>query len=127
MPIGLRAADARYKKRRLGPYLRLLDILADLLVFRHIRDSLGLPKARVCYTSGSMLSPDTLRFPPTKVPLKNIYGSTETELSPVRRTRSSHRAPVGTVNPGVELRVDDRGEILFVIPVSFSATTTILR
>jgi len=120
MPVGLRVTDARYEKRTPGLGLRLLNMLADLLVFRQIRDSLGLPKARVCYTSGSTLAPETLRFfHALKVPLKNIYGSSEAGAVTGAADGIQSPGTVGTVNPGVELRVDDRGEILVRHPGVF--------
>ena len=78
MPVGQRAADIRDEKRKPGLHWRLLDAFADLVVYRQVRDSLGLPRARVCYTYGSALSPETFRFfHALRVPLKSIYGSTE--------------------------------------------------
>ena len=78
MPVGQKIVDAQDEKRRSGLHLRLLDAFADLVVYRQVRDSLGLPRARVCYAYGSTLSPETFRFfHGVRVPLKAIYGSTE--------------------------------------------------
>ena len=52
--------------------------LADIALFRPIRDSLGLSNARICYTTGAMLSPDAFRFyHALNLPLKSLYGTTE--------------------------------------------------
>ena len=71
-------ADLKLQKQKPGLYLRIIGPIADYLVFRPIRDSLGLPHARICYTAGSTISPDVIRFyHALNVPLKNLYGSTE--------------------------------------------------
>ena len=47
--------DARMRSTRSaspGLHWRVLNALADLIVYRPIRDSLGLPRARVCYYLG---------------------------------------------------------------------------
>ena len=64
MPVGHRIADAEYAKRKPGLQWRLLNMLADAIVYRPIRDSLGLSRARVCYTSGSTLSPEAFQLLP---------------------------------------------------------------
>ncbi|MCE5254072.1 MAG: AMP-binding protein [Actinomycetia bacterium] len=120
MPVGLRMADARYEKRKPSMSTRLLDLIADLLVFRQIRDGLGLPHARVCYTSGCMLSPEVLRFfHALKVPLKNIYGSAEAGAITGAGDRIQSPGTVGSVNPGVEVRFGGQNEIIVRHPGVF--------
>jgi len=120
MPVGRQMADVTYENRKPGVLLRLSNMLGDLLVFRQIRDSLGLPRARVCYTSGSILSPETLRFfHGLRVPLKNVYVSAEagavTGAADVVQTPGT----LGSVNPGVEVKIDEKGEILVRHPGVF--------
>lgn len=120
MPVGEGLVDARYEKRNPGLGRRLLNVLADLIVYREIRDSLGLPHARACYTSGSGLSPETFRFfHALKVPLKSVYGSAE--AGAVTGAGDGVQAPgtVGSVNPDVEIRFGDEGEILVRHPGVF--------
>ncbi len=120
MPVGLRMADARYEKRKPGLRWRLLNVFADLLVYRHIRDSLGLSHARVCYTSGSTLSPEALRFfHALKVPLKSIYGSTEAGAITGAADKVQSPGTVGSVNPGVEVKFGEHSEIMVRNPGAF--------
>jgi len=120
MPVGQRIADARYEKRRPGLQWRLLNMVADLLVYRHIRDSLGLPHARVCYTSGSTLAPEAFRFfHVLRVPLKNIYGSAEAGAVTGAADAIQTPGTAGSVNPGVEVRFTEESEIVVRNPGAF--------
>ncbi len=120
MPVGERVAGAKYEKRSPGLHWRLLNVLADLVVYRQIRDSLGLTHARVCYTSGSTLSPETFRFfHALKVPLKSIYGSTEAGAVTGAADGIQTPGTVGSVNPGVEVKIGEQGEILVRNPGAF--------
>ena len=107
-------------KQRPGLHRLLLGGVANLAVYRHVRDSLGLPHARVCYSSGSTLAPEEFRFfHGLGIPLKDIYGSTE--AGPVTGAADVIQAPgtVGTINPGVEVRLEEDGEILVRSPGAF--------
>lgn len=113
MPVGERMAGAKLERRRPGLRWRILNVLADLLVYRPVRDSLGLPRARVCYTYGSTLSPEAFHFfHALGVPLKSIYGSAEAGAVTGAADKIQLPDAVGTVNPGVEVAFSDEGEIL---------------
>ena len=78
MPIGYRMADLRFQKKKPGLGLKTLHWLADRILFRSLKKSLGLSKARICYSTGAFLSPEALRFfHALNIPLKNLYYSTE--------------------------------------------------
>ena len=120
MPVGGRMADSKYEKRRPGLHWRILNACADLVVYRSIRDSLGLPHARVAYTSGSTLSPEAFRFfHALKVPLKSIYGSTEAGAVTGAADGIQTPGTVGSVNPGVEVKLGEQSEILVRNPGAF--------
>ena len=113
MPIGQKVAALEEQGRRPGPGLWSLNLLGDVLVFRRIRDSLGLTRARVCYSCGSALSPQALRFfHALKVPLKSVYTTTEAGAITGVAARSQSPGTVGQVNPGVEVSVTPEGEML---------------
>ena len=68
MLLGLRALD---RGRR--------SWVADLLLFRALRDRLGFTHLRSAATGGAALGPDTFRFfLAMGVPLRQLYGQTET-------------------------------------------------
>ncbi len=120
MPVGQKIADAQNEKRKPGLHLRLLGVLANQVVYRQVRDSLGLPHARVCYASGSTLSPETFRFfHALRVPLKDIYGSTEAGAVTGAARETQSLGTVGTVNPDVEIAFSEQGEIMVRHPGVF--------
>src|SRR5207253_2662763 len=53
--------------------------IADLLLFRALRDRLGFSRLRSAATGGAALGPDTFKFfQAMGVPLRTLYGQTET-------------------------------------------------
>jgi long-chain acyl-CoA synthetase len=84
--------------------------LADLILFRALRDRLGFSRLRSAATGGSALGPDTFRFfLAMGVPLRQLYGQTE-----LLGAYTIHRAgeidfdSVGpSFNPTIEIRIDD--------------------
>src|SRR5271156_4548696 len=53
-------------------------MLADVLLFRALRDRLGFPRLRSAATGGAALGPDTFKFfQAMGVPLRTLYGQTE--------------------------------------------------
>jgi long-chain acyl-CoA synthetase len=120
MPVGLRMADSRDAKRKPGWHWRMLNACADLIVYRPIRDSLGLSHARVSYTYGSTLSPGVIRFfHALRVPLKSIYGSTEAGAVTGAADCIQTPGTVGSANPGVEVKLGEKSEILVRNPGAF--------
>jgi len=114
--------------RRVGPALmdrqpvaladRLLYRLGDLLVYGPLRNNLGLSRVRVAYTAGEAIGPDLFTFyRAIGINLKQLYGSTETAvfvcLQPDHQVRAD---TVGVPIQGVEIRVNENGEILVRSP-----------
>ncbi|MBN1321529.1 MAG: AMP-binding protein [Thermoleophilia bacterium] len=121
MPVGYKMADRANSKQKPGWHLWLLNLFADLVVFRRVRDSLGLPHARVCRSTGSTLSPQVFRFfHAVGVPLKNIYGSTEAgAVTGAAEEATQSPGTAGLINPGVEVTLSDEGEIVVRHPGVF--------
>jgi long-chain acyl-CoA synthetase len=90
------------------------------LLFNDIRESLGLHKARICYTSGTMLSEDAFKFyHALNLPLKNLYGSTEGGALSGSRDEDIRVDTVGPPHQGAEVRVTQEGEIVYRQPGTF--------
>jgi long-chain acyl-CoA synthetase len=122
LPVGYRMADKHFAKEPPGLFLRVAYALGDVMVFKPLRDKLGLSHIRSAYTAGSALSPDVMRlFHALGVNLKQIYGSTEvTGGATVHYDGDIKFASVGRPIPGVEIRASDSGEILISGPTVFS-------
>jgi long-chain acyl-CoA synthetase len=133
--VQVRAADASPVKRRIfdhfrrvgervetltadgkpvPPALRLARAAGEVLVYRPVRDQLGLRRARWAYTGGAALGPDTFRFfRAFGVNLKQVYGSTEVSaLVSVQPDAEANPVTVGRPCRGIEVRIGDRGEVM---------------
>lgn len=110
-PAGQRRADRLYRggSPSLGERVRLA--VADRLVFRPLRDHLGLLRAERVYSGGAALGPDVMRwFHALGVPLKQVYGSTEVGVTVCHQSRIKPDT-MGEPAPGVEVRIAEGGEI----------------
>jgi long-chain acyl-CoA synthetase len=114
MPIGYKVADLRLAKGRVPALWRLLYFLADWLLFRALKDRLGLSNLRSGTTGGAALGPDVFRFfHAMGVRLKQIYGQTEISgISCIHRDERIRFHTVGEPIPGTDVRINERGEIL---------------
>jgi long-chain acyl-CoA synthetase len=121
LPVGYAVAERRFKKQPVGFWLRLLYAVGDVLIFRPLRDQLGLVRARSTYTAGAALSPDVLRFlRALGINLKQIYGSTEVSGGALtHRDDDIKFESVGKPIPGCAIRISDEGEILLSSPGLF--------
>ena len=120
MPIGYKMADLKYRKQKPSLLRKILYALADIVLFRPIRDSLGLSNARICYTTGAMLSPEAFRFyHALNLPLKSLYGSTEGGALTGAKNDDISLETVGPVHRGAEVRITDDGELIYRQPGIF--------
>jgi long-chain acyl-CoA synthetase len=120
MPIGYKMADLKYRKQKPNFSLRMLYALADFSLFRPLRASLGLSNARICYTTGAMLSPDAFRFyHALNLPLKSVYGTTEGGVLTGAKNDDIRLETVGPAHEGTEVRISDEGELIYRQPGIF--------
>jgi long-chain acyl-CoA synthetase len=96
------------------PWSRFLYVVGYPVVFRALRERIGLRRVRYAASGAAPISPDVIRdFLGLGVPLFELYGMTEN--SAVATCNFPGANKVGTVGipyPGTELRIDpDTGEI----------------
>jgi long-chain acyl-CoA synthetase len=136
MPVGTRVADLNFEKKPVPFLWRVLHRLAHLLLFRALKDRLGLSRLRTASTGGAALGPDVFRFfHGMGVPLKQIYGQTEIAgISCIHKDGDIQFHTVGQPIPGTEVRISESGEILSRSPSVFlgyykndAATTEAVR
>jgi len=113
-PVGYKMADFNLKKMRPPMGWRILNRLAYLLLFRALKNYLGLSRLRHVYTGGAPLGPEIFNmFQALGVNIKQAYGMTEqTAASIIHRTDDIRLDTVGKPLPGVEFKVSDSGELL---------------
>src|SRR4029077_12856346 len=94
--------------------LRLARAVGEVLVYGPLRDQLGLRRARLVYTGGAPLGAETFRFfRAIGVNLKQVYGATELSgLCSVQPDGEVDPDTVGRLLAGMEVRIDDTGEVL---------------
>jgi len=97
---------------------RILYRLGDLCVYGPLRNVLGMSRVKVAYTAGEAIGPDLFTFYRSiGINLKQLYGSTETAVFVC--IQQNGRVKPDTVGPpiaGVQLKIQDSGEILLKSP-----------
>jgi long-chain acyl-CoA synthetase len=112
LPVGYRRADLLYSGKRRGPFLWLALLAADALVFRPLRDQLGLLRAERIYSGGAALGSEIFRYyHALGIPLKQVYGQTECGIVTVHWDKIKTET-MGRPAPGLEMTTSDEGEIL---------------
>ncbi len=113
LPVSYKAADAQFARKPIGPGLRLMHWLGELLVFKPLRNQFGLTNTRTAITGGAVLSPDMLRyFRALGINLRQVYASTETTaVGTMHPDNNINFASVGKALPGLNVKISDTGEI----------------
>jgi long-chain acyl-CoA synthetase len=140
--VQLRAADATPLKRKLftlfrglaervelqkadnkpaSMAMRLGLAAGEILIYGPLRDRLGLRRLRWAYTGGAPLGADAFRFfRSIGVNLKQIYGATELcGLVALQPDAEADPNTVGRICSGIEVRIDQDGEVLVRSPAVF--------
>jgi len=102
---------------------RLIYGLGDFLVYAPLRNRFGLSDIKVGYTAGEAIGPEIFRFYRSiGVNLKQLYGQTEASVYVTMQPDGEiHADTVGRPVPGVEIKIDENGEVLFRSPGVFQA------
>ncbi len=140
--VMIRMEDAgKFKKRmfdhymkvakRVGPTLldggdvsfkdKLSYRLGKFFVYEPLKDTLGLRRIRVGYTAGEAIGPELFDFfRSLGINLKQLYGQTEATVFITQQPDGGVSSDtVGVPSPGVELRIDDSGEVFYRSPGVF--------
>ena len=117
--------------RRVGPKIldgedvglsdRLKYRLGELMVYGPLKNTLGYSRMRVGYTAGEAIGPEIFDFyRALGINLKQLYGQTEATVFITAQPDGQVRSDtVGIPSPGVELRIDERGEVFYRSPGVF--------
>jgi long-chain acyl-CoA synthetase len=113
LPVGYKAAEFRLAKKDLGLFWKLIHRIAHWVLFRTLKDRVGLSRTRCAYTAGSAVSPDILSyFQAIGVNIKQLYGGSEQGLVTLHRDGEIKCETCGVPMSGVEVRLSPEGEIL---------------
>lgn len=88
--------------------------LGEVLVYGPLRDRLGLARVQRAYTAGEAIGEDVfLWFRALGLNLRQFYGQTENcALAVAQKPEDISLTTVGRPFPGVEMKIDEHGEIL---------------
>ncbi len=121
LPVGHRIADLNFENKKPGFGWRILHGIAYYLLFRPLKDRLGLSHVRFAVTGSSVLSLDTFRLiHAIGVELRQNYASTEAGLISCHGQGEIAFESVGRPALGTEVRVSDEGELLVRSDCMFS-------
>jgi long-chain acyl-CoA synthetase len=114
LPIGFRVSHLKLAKKTVPIHWKILHAIAYLLLFRSLRNHLGLLDARIFVSGAAPMSPELMKFyHAIGVPVRECYGMTEMSgISFMPRDGEIKIGGVGKPIPGVELKIAEDGEIL---------------
>jgi long-chain acyl-CoA synthetase len=118
MDVAKRVGPAKMDGQSIGLMDSLQYALGNFFVYSPLRNNLGMSRVRVAYTAGEAIGPDLFTFYRSiGINLKQLYGSTETAVFVCLQPDNAVRADtVGVPIEGVEIKLDDNGEILVKSP-----------
>ena len=99
----------------------LLYQLGNIFVYGPLKDVLGLSRTKLAYTAGEAIGPEIFDFYRSLgINIKQLYGQTECMVFICSQPDGEVYADtVGTPSPGVEIKINDDGEILYRSPGVF--------
>ena len=113
IPVGHKIADMRFEGKTPNILWRTLYGIAYALLFRPLKDKLGLSNARFGVTGSSVLSLDTFRLiHAIGIELRQTYASTEAGFISSHSKGEIEFQSVGRPAPGTEVRLTEEGELL---------------
>jgi long-chain acyl-CoA synthetase len=104
-----------------SPFTRAIEAVTWWLMFRSLRDKLGLRRVRIALSGAAPIAPQLLEyFWALGVAVRESYGQTEnTAVATYTPADDVRLGKVGKALPGVDIRIDDTGEILVRSPGNF--------
>ncbi|MEJ2716669.1 MAG: AMP-binding protein [Deltaproteobacteria bacterium] len=113
MPVGYRAADCRFNHESVGFHWKVLNFVGEWMLFRPLRDKIGMRDLRYGYSSGAAISPEMIRFfHAMGVNLKVLYGLSETGINVVGYDDDFSPDVTGKALPNSAIDITEEGEII---------------
>ncbi|WP_421902138.1 AMP-binding protein [Maridesulfovibrio sp.] len=121
LPLGINYADKVLHGKTPSVMDKLGYRLAEISLFRALRDRLGFSRIRSASTGGAPLGPDTFTFfHALGINLKQIYGQTEVAgISCIHKDGCVSFDTVGEPIPETEIKISEEGEVLTKSPAVF--------
>ncbi len=122
MRLARRWGEKILNKERVPLYARFLYWLGNILVYAPLKNRYGFSRVRVAYTAGEAIGPEIFRYyRALGINLKQLYGQTEASVYVTAQPDGEIFADsVGKPNYEVEVKIDDKGEVLYRSPGVFT-------
>ena len=121
MKVARRSGEKILNGQKVGLTNRALYALGDVLVYAPLRNRMGFTKLRIGYTAGEAIGPEIFSFfRALGINLKQLYGQTEASVYITMQPDGEvFPETVGKPSPGVDIRIDESGEVEFKSPGVF--------
>lgn len=117
LPVGEKWEKTKYKDN----LWKAIRFIADILMFRPLRDRLGLKKCRIAFQGGAMISSEGMRFfRSIGVNLKQLYASTEGGLLAMHVEGEEDPETLGKPPDPESIKVNEDGEVISRGEITFS-------
>ena len=102
---------------------RIKYSVGEFIIYKPLKNSLGLSRVRIGYTAGEAIGPEIFDFYRSLgINLKQLYGQTEAGVFVTLQPDGEVRADtVGIPCPGVELKIGESGEVFYRSDSSFDS------
>jgi long-chain acyl-CoA synthetase len=100
---------------------KILYQLGRFLVYAPLVDNIGMKKVRIAYTAGEAIGPEIFEFfRSLGINLKQVYGMTESSaIISIQKDDDIDSETVGTPIPELEIKISDKGEVMYKSPGVF--------
>lgn len=113
LPVGYKMAELNFQNKNPGIFWHALYKVAHYILFRPLKDRLGLSRVKFAVTGSSVLSLDTFRLiHAIGIELRQNYASTEAGYISSHGQGEIRFESVGRPAMGTEIRLTDEGELL---------------
>ena len=114
MPIGEKVADLKLSGNRVPIFWKILYVVGYLLLFRALRNSMGLLNGRIFVSGAAPMSQELMRvYHGIGIPVRECFGMTEcTGISVIPQGNDFRAGQVGQAIPGIEIELAPDGEIM---------------
>lgn len=121
MGAGSKLAEYRMNAQKPPLSVRAMFRVADKLVLKNIKKSVGLDRVRYTLSGAAPISPDLLKFYfSLGIDMREVYGQTESTATGTIHYRDRMKfGTIGEAAPGLEVKLAEDGEILIKGPTVF--------
>ncbi len=110
--IGYRMVDIRSAGKIPNVLLRICYKFVERLIFKRVKDNIGVAKVKIAFITGAVGSPDIVKFfNAIGVSLRALYAGTEFGIVAAHQKDDIRFETVGRVFPEVEIKISDKGDI----------------